>query len=61
MRESRKLEIKRSISTTYLKTVSAFANYGTGEIKFGIDDHGNDSAGFGRVQEARDRQSVDNV
>lgn len=40
MRESRNLEIKRSISTTYLKTVSAFANYGTGEIKFGIDDHG---------------------
>lgn len=39
MRESRNLEIKRSISTTYLKTVSAFANYGTGEIKFGIDDH----------------------
>lgn len=40
MRESRNLENKRSISTTYLKTVSAFANYGTGEIKFGIDDHG---------------------
>lgn len=40
MRESRTLEYKRSISNTYLKTVSAYANYGTGEIKFGIDDHG---------------------
>ncbi|HHU12798.1 MAG TPA: AAA family ATPase [Clostridiaceae bacterium] len=40
MRESRILEYKRSISHTYLKTVSAYANYGTGEIKFGIDDHG---------------------
>lgn len=40
MRESRTLENKRSISPTYLKTVSAYANYRTGEIKFGIDDHG---------------------
>jgi len=40
MRESRTLEYKRSVSNTYLKTVSAYANYGTGEIKFGIDDHG---------------------
>lgn len=40
MRESRTLEYKESISNAYLKTVSAYANYGTGEIKFGIDDHG---------------------
>ena len=40
MRESRTLEYKRSVSNTFLKTVSAYANYGTGEIKFGIDDHG---------------------
>jgi len=40
MRESRTLEYKESISNTYLKTVAAYANYGTGEIKFGIDDHG---------------------
>lgn len=40
VRESRILEYKTSISHTYLKTVSAYANYGTGEIKFGIDDHG---------------------
>ncbi len=41
MRESRILEYKQSISNTFLKTVSAYANYGTGEIKFGIDDNGN--------------------
>lgn len=40
MRESRTLEYKGSISPTYLKTVSAYANYRTGDIKFGIDDHG---------------------
>ncbi len=40
MRETRTLEYKRSISHTYLKTVSAYANYGTGEIKFGIDNNG---------------------
>jgi len=40
MRESRTLEYKRSISNTFLKTVSAYANYGTGEIRFGIDDQG---------------------
>ena len=40
MRESRKLEYKESITNTFLKTVSAFANYGSGEIIFGIADDG---------------------
>lgn len=40
MRESRILEYKKSISNTFLKTVSAYANYRTGEIRFGIDDNG---------------------
>lgn len=40
MRESRALEYKKCVSNTFLKTVSAYANYGTGEIKFGIDDNG---------------------
>lgn len=40
LRESRTLEYKVSISNTFLKTVSAYANYGKGEIKFGIDDNG---------------------
>lgn len=40
MRESKTLEYKKNISNTFLKTVSAYANYRTGEIKFGIDDSG---------------------
>lgn len=40
MRETRNLEFKEEISNSFLKTVSAFANYGTGEIKFGICDDG---------------------
>lgn len=41
MRENKFLEFKENIqSNTFLKTVSAFANYGTGKIIFGIDDNG---------------------
>lgn len=40
MRESRYLELKETVTGTFLKTVSAFANYGTGEILFGIADSG---------------------
>jgi len=51
MRESRTLEYKKSISNTFLKTVSAYANYGKGEIKFGIDDNGN-AVGIADTKEA---------
>ncbi len=37
-RESKNLEYKESISKSYLKTVSAYANYNDGEIIFGITD-----------------------
>ena len=40
MKETSKLEFKESISNSFLKTVSAFANYGDGEIIFGITDKG---------------------
>lgn len=40
MRESKHLEYKESVTNTFLKTVSAFANYGTGVIIFGIGDDG---------------------
>lgn len=40
-RETRNLEFKLELSKSYLKTVSAFANYGDGEIYFGVDDNGN--------------------
>ena len=41
MKENQKLEFKSEITNTFLKTVSAFANYGGGKIVFGIDDDGN--------------------
>ena len=34
------LEYKVSVSNTFLKTVSAFANYGSGEVTFGVSDTG---------------------
>lgn len=40
MEETKTLEFKREPARTFLKTVSAFANYGTGEILFGIEDDG---------------------
>lgn len=40
MEETKTLEFKREPSRTFLKTVSAFANYGTGLILFGVEDDG---------------------
>lgn len=37
-RETKDLEYKQSITKTFLKTASAYANYGTGTILFGVDD-----------------------
>ena len=40
MRETRTLEFKEAITNTFLKTVSAYANYGSGKVVFGIADDG---------------------
>ena len=40
MHETATLEFKQQLSKSYLKTVSAYANYGTGKIIFGIADDG---------------------
>ncbi len=40
MKESRQLEFKSEVSNTFLKTVSAFANYDGGQIIFGVADSG---------------------
>lgn len=40
MKETKSLEFKSDISNTFLKTVSAFANYDGGKILFGIADNG---------------------
>lgn len=51
MHETNDLEFKRELTRSYLKTVSAFANYGTGRIVFGVDDGGN-KIGLTDVQDA---------
>jgi len=40
IKERLDLEYKLSVSNTFLKTVSAFANYGNGDVIFGITDTG---------------------
>ena len=40
MKESKELELKSTITNTFLKTVSAFSNYNTGKIIFGVDNSG---------------------
>ncbi len=40
MKENKNLEYKEKVTNTFLKTVSAFANYGEGKIVFGIKDNG---------------------
>lgn len=40
LRETKNLEFKEEITNTFLKTVSAYANYGTGKILFGVTDNG---------------------
>lgn len=40
MKEGRRLEFKERVTSSFLKTISAFANYDGGEIIFGIDDNG---------------------
>lgn len=40
MKETKSLEFKSEVTNTFLKTVSAYANYGAGEILFGVRDDG---------------------
>ena len=40
MKEMKNLEFKSEVTNTFLKTVSAFANYEGGQIKFGVSDKG---------------------
>ncbi len=41
IKETERLELKAQVTRTFLKTVSAYANYKDGEILFGVDDNGN--------------------
>ena len=58
MRESRRLEFKEQFSNTFLKTVSAYANYGTGEVLFGVSDDGRT---VGLENPERDRLRIENA
>lgn len=40
MKENKSLEFKSAITNTFLKTVSAYSNFGDGEIYFGVNDDG---------------------
>ena len=40
MKESKTLELKEIVNNTFLKTVSAYANFNTGKIVFGVKDSG---------------------
>lgn len=42
MRETKNLEFKQEITNSFLKTVSAYANYGDGKILFGVMDDGSE-------------------
>lgn len=50
MKENKTLEYKEKISNTFLKTVSAYANYNTGKIVFGIKDNG-DLVGINDIEQ----------
>jgi len=57
MKETRTLEYKETITNTFLKTVSAFANYDGGVIVFGIADNGAisvNNASIGETQLSED-------
>ncbi len=40
MKENKCLEFKSTVTNTFLKTVSAYSNFGDGEILFGVNDDG---------------------
>ena len=40
MKENKYLEFKSTVTNTFLKTVSAYSNFGDGEVLFGVNDDG---------------------
>ena len=58
MQESSSLEFKEKYSKTFLKTVSAYANFGDGKILFGVNDKG---IAVGLADPAAARLSIENA
>ena len=56
-RESRTLEYKEKVTNTFLKTVSAYANFGGGCVIFGVRD---DGATVGVVNPSRESLDIEN-
>lgn len=52
MKEKRDLEFKQEITNTFLKTVSAYANFEGGEIMFGITDKTKETIGIENPDDA---------
>lgn len=52
VRENKNLEFKSAITNTFLKTVSAYSNFGNGEILFGVNDDGT-ICGIANPEQAR--------
>lgn len=52
LKESKNLDLKKEMTDTFLKTVSAFANFGTGTIIFGVNDDGT-IVGIGDMKKLR--------
>ncbi|WP_414051416.1 ATP-binding protein [Macrococcus animalis] len=50
MHESKVLEYKESVTNQFLKTVSAYANFRTAKIIFGVNDHG-EYIGFDNINQ----------
>lgn len=51
MKENKHLEFKSEVTNTFLKTVSAFANFGDGKILFGVNDDGS-ICGLNHIEKA---------
>lgn len=61
MRETRNIEFKESVTHTFLKTVSAFCNYGGGTIYFGISDNGTEKGIDNPVKTCLDIENLINA
>ncbi|NMA04823.1 MAG: AAA family ATPase [Acholeplasmataceae bacterium] len=60
MKETYNLEFKEIVNKTFLKTVSAFANYNNGSILFGITDDGK-AKGFNKDELKSLKEKIENL
>ena len=51
-KETKNIELKETYTSSFLKTVSAFSTYGTGEVIFGVNDKG-DVVGVDKLEQVK--------